>query len=69
MLIKSLLKKFLLTIDDVMKCENVNLTLKLTPQDEKKHNNVNCDVNVKVKNKKPTSLHDLLHGVDLTMWK
>ena len=32
----------------------------------KTHDNVKYEVNVKVKNKKPNPLHDLLTGVDLT---
>ena len=35
----------------------------------KRHSKVKCDVNVKIKNKKPDPLHDKLHGVDLIMCK
>ena len=35
----------------------------------KRHNNVKCDVNVKIKNKKSNPLHNWFHGVDLPMYE
>ena len=51
-----------------MKYQNVILTLDFTLQDEK-FENVKCDVNVRLKIKKPRLLPAWLHGVDLTMCK
>ena len=48
-----------------MKYQNVILTLRFTLQDE----NVKCDVNVRMKIKKPRLYHVRLFGVDLTMCK
>ena len=50
----------------MMKYQNVILTLHFTLQDET-YENVKCDVNVRVKIKKPRLFHVRLFGVDLTM--
>ena len=58
----------LLTISDVMKCKNVTLRIKLTPQDENilKRKIVTC---MSEQTLKPDLLHELLHDVDSIMCK
>ena len=51
-----------------MKYQNVILTLHFTLQD-KTHENVKCDVKVRINIKKPRLFHVWLFGVDLTMCK